>query len=49
MNLTTHAELRKKWMRDEVYREVYEAELEREDACTSAEAINETKSDQEDR
>nr|QOY57502.1 hypothetical protein [uncultured bacterium] len=47
MNLTTHNELHEKWMRDEIYREEYEAELRREDACASAEATNEIKPDGE--
>jgi len=49
VNLTTHTELHEKWMRDEIYRKKYEAELRREDACTSAETINKIKPDREDR
>jgi len=49
MKLTTHTELHEKWMRDEIYRKEYEAELRREDACTSDEAVNEIKPDRQDR
>jgi len=49
VKLTTHTELHDKWMRDEIYRKEYQAELLREDACASAEATNELKPDQEGR
>lgn len=49
MKLTTHTELHDKWMRDEIYRKEYEAELLREDAYTSDEAVNENKPNRQER
>jgi len=49
MKLTTHTEVHDKWMRDEIYRKEYEADLLREDDCASDEAVNESKSDQQER
>ncbi len=49
MKLTTHTELHEKWMRDEIYRKEYEAELRKEDASTSDEAVNENKPDRQER
>lgn len=49
MKLITHTELHEKWMRDEIYRNEYEAELRREDAITSGEVVNETKHDRQER
>lgn len=49
MKLTAHTELHDKWMRDEIYRKEYEAELLREDACASDEAVNESKPDRQER
>lgn len=49
MKLTTHTELHEKWMSDEIYRKKYEAELRREDASTSDEAVNENKPDRQER
>lgn len=49
MKLTTHNELHEKWMRNEIYRKEYEAEIRREDACTSTETTNEIRPDQESR
>jgi hypothetical protein len=49
MELTTHTELHEKWMRDEIYRKEYEAELRGEDASTSDEAVNENKPDRQER
>jgi len=45
MKLTTHTELHEKWMRDEIYRKEYEAELR----STSDKAVNENKPDRQDR
>jgi hypothetical protein len=49
VKLTTHTELHEKWMRDEIYRKEYEAELRREDACASDNAVNEIEPKRQDR